>query len=101
MIPRWKISKYLNDVFAGSTTCQQFTEVITDYLEGALTTREWIRFQIHLGLCIGCRRYLRQMKQSIHVLDKLPDEAIPIEIHEEMLRKFETWTSQENTPPPS
>lgn len=101
MIPRWRITQYLNDVFASSATCQQFTEVVTDYLEGALTFREWIRFQMHLGLCVGCRRYLRQMKQTIHVLGKLPDEAISMEIHEKMLEKFKTWTSDEKTTPPS
>ena len=77
MIHRCRVTQYLNDVFVGSVTCQQFTEVVTDYLEGALTFRECIRFQMHLGLCVGCRLYLRQIKQTIHVLDKLPNEAVP------------------------
>src|SRR2546428_12916595 len=49
------------DYLAGKLTCKEVTEAITDYLEGRLSFGKWVRFQMHLGLCFGCRRYLRLM----------------------------------------
>lgn len=88
---RDRITKFVNDHLAGGVTCQAFTEAMTDYLEGRLTFRQKVRFQAHLGLCLGCRRYLRQMKQSIEVLRQLPDEPIPLHIREEIFQRFRSW----------
>ncbi|HJU03521.1 MAG TPA: anti-sigma factor [Nitrospiraceae bacterium] len=90
---REQVKKFVNDYFAGGVACREFTEAITDYLEGHLSFRERIRFQIHLGLCLGCRRYLRQMKQTITLLGKLPEEPLPPAVREEILHRFRTWKS--------
>lgn len=90
---RDQLRKFVNDYFAGGIICKQFTEVITDYLEGTLTWKERLRFHIHLGFCVGCRRYLRQMKQTIETLGKLPQEPLPPHIQEELLQRFRTWRS--------
>lgn len=79
------------DYLAGKVTCKEFTEAVTDYLEGSLTFLQWVRFQMHLGLCLGCRRYLRQMKQTVSTLGKLPAEPIPPAVQEELLRRFRNW----------
>ena len=81
-------------LFAGNLTCKELTEAVTDYLEGALTFTERIRFQMHLGTCLGCRRYLRQMKQTIRTLGKLPEKPIPPDVREELMRRFRTWKTQ-------
>ncbi|RMH07011.1 MAG: anti-sigma factor [Nitrospirae bacterium] len=72
-------------------TCKDLTELVTDYLEGNLSPWQRVRFQIHLGLCFGCRAYLRQMRQTIRTLGKLPPEPFPPEIREELLRRFRHW----------
>ncbi len=79
------------DYLAGKVTCKEFTEAITDYLEGNLGLFMWIRFQMHLGICLGCRRYLRQMKQTIRTLGCLPSEPPPPAVQDELLRRFRTW----------
>lgn len=82
------------DHLAGKVTCKAFVEAVTDYLEGRLNFLLWLRFQMHLGLCLGCRAYLRQMKQTIRTLGRLPRRPVPPAVREELLRRFRTWKSR-------
>jgi len=72
-------------------TCQEMTELITDYLEGRLPLLARIRFQLHLGTCRRCRAYLLQMRQTLAVVGRLADEPPPEEVREELLACFRTW----------
>jgi predicted anti-sigma-YlaC factor YlaD len=72
-------------------TCQELTEVVTDYLEGRLTFMQRLRFRLHIGMCRHCRAYLRQMKLMIRTLGKLPEEPIPPSVEEELLQRFRDW----------
>ncbi len=78
-------------LMAGNMSCKELTELITEYLEGSMPLGQRIRFQIHLGLCLGCRNHLRQMKLTIQTLGKLPVESIPPAIRDEMLNRFRNW----------
>ncbi len=49
-------------------TCQELTELITDYLEGRVSFMDRVRFRLHIGMCRHCRAYLDQMKQTIRTL---------------------------------
>jgi len=72
-------------------TCKQLTELVTEYLEGRMSLADRIRFQLHIGMCRHCRAYLRQMRQTIRTLGKLPDEPVPPEVLEDLLRRFRSW----------
>lgn len=91
---RAELKRHVIDYLAGKVTCKEFTEGITDYLEGSQSVLRWLRFQMHLGLCLGCRRYLRQMKQTINKLGHLPNDPIPPAVREELLRRFRTWKTK-------
>jgi predicted anti-sigma-YlaC factor YlaD len=82
------------DYLAGKLTCKEVTEAITDYLEGNLSFVVWVRFQMHLGMCFGCRRYLRQMRLTICTLGSLPAEQVPPAIRDELIQRFRTWKSR-------
>ena len=58
-------------------TCQQMTTLITDYLEGRMPFIDRARFQVHIGMCAHCRRYLKQMKLSVAVLGSMSPEPVP------------------------
>jgi len=72
-------------------TCQQVTELVTSYLERRLPLRDRLRFQMHVGMCRHCRRYLRQMRLTIRTLGRLPPEPIPIEVRDELIVRFRRW----------
>lgn len=72
-------------------TCRQITELVTDYAEGNLSLVDRLRFQLHIGMCRNCRRYVLQVKTTAVALGKLPPPEIPLELEDELLRRFETW----------
>ena len=58
--------------------CRQAVELVTDYLEGALSRRDTRRFEVHLEACDGCEEYLRQVRATIRVLGSVqPDDLAP------------------------
>lgn len=88
---REEIRAYVLDYLAGRMTCKQVVDLVTDYLEGSMSLRTRLRFHLHLGICLGCRTYLKQMKDTIHTLGHLPQEPAPPAVREELLRRFRTW----------
>jgi len=78
-------------LMAGNMSCQEMTELITEYLEGRMPLLQRIRFQLHVGLCCGCRNYLNQMRLTIKTLGQLPVDPLPPEIRDEMLHRFRNW----------
>ena len=87
---RNEIKAYVLDSLAGRLTCREFVEMATDYLEGSLSLWNRIRFQLHLGFCLGCRIYLKQIRQTISALGRFPQEPVPPAIREALLRRFRT-----------
>ncbi len=55
--------------------CQQAVELMTDYLEEALTRRQRRRLERHLRDCPHCRAYLQQLRITIVALGVPSDEA--------------------------
>ncbi len=45
--------------------CQEFVEVVTDYLEGVMPAEARARFERHLSECDGCDRYLAQIRRTM------------------------------------
>lgn len=73
-------------------TCQQLTEVVTEYLEGRMSFWRRAELQLHLGLCRHCRAYLRQMRATVRTLGKLPQEKMPDDVKAELLERFRRMT---------
>lgn len=46
-------------------TCREFVEVVTEYLEGALSDERRAALHAHIDACGGCTAYLAQMQQTI------------------------------------
>jgi len=78
-------------------TCQQLTELMTDYAEGRLGLPDRLRFELHLGLCRDCREYLRQLKLTARTAGLLPAPELPRALEEELQRRFQGWTAKPKT----
>ena len=72
-------------------TCKEVVELVTDYLEDALSASERRRFDEHLSTCPYCQIYLDQMRQTIRTLGHLPEQAVPPEALEALLARFRGW----------
>lgn len=69
-------------------TCKQITETATEWMEGALPTRQRVAFQLHLWMCRHCRRFVDQMKTTSAALRNLPPEPVPAPLHDELMARF-------------
>jgi anti-sigma factor RsiW len=74
-------------------TCRQVVELMTDYLEGALSAVERARFEDHIAGCDGCRAYLAQLQMARNIAGRLADEPVPAAVEKELLEAFRSWRS--------
>lgn len=72
-------------------TCKEITELVTEYAEGELSFADRLRFQLHIGMCRNCRRYVRQVRATAAALGMLPPPELSPDLEQELLRRFETW----------
>jgi anti-sigma factor RsiW len=79
------------DVTDRELSCKVFVELVTDYLEGALSADLRRRFDGHLASCPFCRIYLDQMRETIRATGHLPEEAISREALDALLAHFRRW----------
>jgi predicted anti-sigma-YlaC factor YlaD len=74
-------------------SCQELVELVTDYLEEALSPEETVRFDEHLARCAGCTAYLEQIRETIALTGRLTPESLSPEAEHELLDAFRGWRS--------
>jgi anti-sigma factor RsiW len=72
-------------------TCQEFVELVTEYVEGSLPPAERARFEAHLADCDYCVDYLEQMRATIDILGNLREEHIAPDTRSRLLAVFRDW----------
>lgn len=74
--------------------CQQVVELVTDYLEGALSRSQRRRFEAHLAGCEHCGEYLEQMRATIRLTGRLRAEDLTPEMREDFAALYRRWRSE-------
>jgi anti-sigma factor RsiW len=72
-------------------SCREVVELVTAYLEGALSEAEEVRFEEHLAMCDGCATYLDQMRTTIALAGRLDPEAVDLEACDRLMHAFRGW----------
>jgi anti-sigma factor RsiW len=72
-------------------TCEEFVELVTAFLEGALDEATESDFVEHLAECPGCDRYLDQFRTTIAELGELPPESLSVDTRDRLLDAFRNW----------
>ncbi len=75
--------------------CQEMVELITDYLEGALTRSQRKRFEAHLAGCEHCTEYLHQMRITIQLTGQLQAEDLTPTMRDEFADIYRRWRSED------
>ena len=76
-------------------TCRELVELVTDYLDDALSPRDRARFEGHLSSCPGCGVHLDQMRQTLAVLGRLDEDTLEPAVIDSLLEAFRGWTKDE------
>jgi anti-sigma factor RsiW len=72
-------------------TCRELVELVSDYLEDALPAVERSRFEAHIAGCEHYATYLAQMRETLHVLGELPEDAISPQAEADLRLAFRDW----------
>jgi anti-sigma factor RsiW len=75
-------------------TCRQVVELMTDYLDGALSAADRARFEEHIAGCDGCTAYLAQLRTTREVVGRLAEESIPKTVEDELVKAFRNWKGE-------
>ncbi len=73
--------------------CQQWVEMVTDYLEGTLPRALQDAADRHLASCPHCREYLEQMRRTISVAQHLREEDLPEDVVDALAAAFAEYHS--------
>jgi len=77
--------------------CWDAVALMTDYLEGSLSSRRRARLERHLAACDGCEEYLRQMRVTIEVLGRVEPEDLEPEAREVLVELFLRYRAEVET----
>ena len=71
--------------------CRQAVELMTDYLDGALSRRDRARLEEHLGACPHCSEYLAQIRATIAAVGRVEPESLPSEARDDLVAIYREW----------
>jgi len=78
-------------IIANELTCQHLVEVVTDYLEGALSSEQRVAFENHIADCPYCAEYLDQMRLTIALTGSVDAEDLSVLALDTLLGAFRDW----------
>ena len=72
-------------------SCREFVELVTLYLEDAMTSDARGRFQWHLERCEGCAHYVDQIRLAAELSGSVRLDELPPQAETELLQAFADW----------
>jgi anti-sigma factor RsiW len=78
--------------------CRDIPELASDYLDHQLPVRRRLAMRLHLFICVNCRVYLSQLRQTVGLLHRLPQRPPAPETEDAVLAALHATTRQ---PPPA
>ena len=75
--------------------CQQAVELVTDYLEGRLSSRQRRRFEAHLAQCPHCTAYLEQIRTTIAAAREVEPEQLDPQTRDGLMDLYRRYQAEE------
>jgi anti-sigma factor RsiW len=83
----------------GDLACQEFVELVTEYLEGAMPPAMRARVDAHLADCDYCVEYLDHMRLTIRTLGRISVDQITPASRARLLAAFRDWKRSPSAAP--
>ena len=83
-----------NSAPATEMSCKELVELVTAYLEGALSDAQTRALEKHLDECAGCEIYLEQFRQTIGALGGLREGGLDADERARLLGAFVTMREE-------
>jgi anti-sigma factor RsiW len=75
--------------------CREAVELVTGYLEGALSRAERRRFEAHLASCPHCTEYLAQIRATIALAGQVTADDLTPQMQDEFIALYRRWQADE------
>jgi anti-sigma factor RsiW len=72
-------------------SCAELVEIVTDYLENAMSPELRRRFDEHLAQCDGCTEYVQQIRETIRAVGSVSEESLSEPGRQALLEAFRDW----------
>jgi anti-sigma factor RsiW len=74
--------------------CQVVVEMVTNYLEGALSPADRRNFERHLAGCEHCAEYLAQIRETIRLAGRVTTEDLTPEMRTDLTDLYRRWRAE-------
>jgi anti-sigma factor RsiW len=74
--------------------CQQAVELVTDYLDGALSRRDRRRLEAHLKHCPNCSAYFEQIRTTIRLTGTIEPDDLSPEAQQDLTDLYRSWRDE-------
>jgi anti-sigma factor RsiW len=71
--------------------CQEAVELVTSYLEGALSRSQRRRFESHLAACPHCTEYLAQIRRTIELTGSVRPDDLTEQMQDDLIEIYRQW----------
>jgi hypothetical protein len=68
--------------------CRDAVHLMTEEREGALTGWERVKYRAHMGICVYCKRYRRQLDETLARTKEIPPEEVSAGVEEAAVAAF-------------
>lgn len=72
-------------------TCREVVELVTEYLNGAMSEGARTRFETHLDGCEPCTAHLQQMRSTIEATGRIHEDDLDNGLKDDLLDAFRRW----------
>ena len=74
-----------------AVVCREAVQLVTDYLEGALSRRDRLRLETHLRACPHCSEYLAQIRATIATVGRVEPESLDPQARDDLMELYRQW----------
>ena len=71
--------------------CQQAVELMSDYLEGALSPADAARLEAHLVDCPHCTEYLAQLRAGVTIAGRVEPAPLDPDTEDALVEMYRRW----------
>jgi anti-sigma factor RsiW len=74
-----------------AVTCHRAVELVTAYLDGALSADDQTRFETHLVYCPPCVEHLKQVRATIQATGRLHIDDLDPQVRTDLMDLYRRW----------
>ena len=77
-------------------TCQQAVDLVTEYLDGALSGTDRRKFEAHLAECDACTEHFKQILVTVAVTGHVAEDDLDPLAREDLMDLYRRWRDDDS-----